>query len=126
MKLVYKFSFVALVAALLIGLVFLAHYLFAGGPRSRLAGFDRDMQHQYEQLKPGESRDNVIAVFGSPLRSKATFCLPSGHRGYEDSQARAMSSNAVTYDLWINGINWYYCVGFDEAGLLAFKAEGND
>ena len=126
MKSIPKYSLIVLAAVLLVAISFLAHYFFAGGLRSRLAGFSHEMQSKFDQVNPGDLRNDVVSSLGSPLRSQESFCLPSGHDGYEESLARAKSSNAVAYDLWVNGINWYYCIGFDGAGLVAFKAEGND
>ena len=114
------------VALLLVMSVVAAVCFLWGGPRSILAGFDKDMQTQYEQFELGTRREEVITKFGSPLRSKETFCLPSAEVSHKEALARAEKSNAVAYDLWLNGINWYYCLGFDEDALLAVKAEGND
>ena len=126
MKQYIKHSLIAIALVLLVGLAGLLGILLKGGPRSYLAGFDKGIQEQYERIDFGTPREEVITKLGSPLRSKETFCLPSGHKGYKESLTRANNSNAVSYDLWLNGMNWYYCIGGDESGLLVIKAEGHD
>ncbi len=51
--------------------------------------------------------------------------MPPGHPGFEESLAIAEGSKAIVFCLWTNGINWYYCIGFDEKNQLVTKAEGN-
>jgi hypothetical protein len=113
------------VSLLLIGMLIVAFALMRGGPRSILAGFDRNMQGEYEQFEFGTSQEDILAVLGPPMREEREFCLPPGHKGFNESLAAAQESTAVVFCLWRNGINWYYCLGFDESRQLVVKAEGN-
>ncbi len=126
MKAQSKYIVIAIGSLLFVGIAIASYHLVKGGPKSVILGFDKNMQSRYEQFPIGTQRKEVINTLGSPLWSKDEFCLPSGHRGYEDSLALAKTSNAIKYDVWRNGVNWFYCIGFDEDGLLAVKAEGND
>lgn len=97
---------------------------FLRGPRSMFFGFDRGMQGRYEDFSIGSSRDAAIESLGAPLSKSATFRLPQ-RKGFERYFDEAERSNAVDYLLWINGGNWYYCIGFDAAGKAVVKGEGH-
>lgn len=57
-------------------------------------------------------------------QTRAGFCLPQKH-GFEEQFEAASRSSAVEYLLWINGMNWYYCIGFDAEGKVVVKGEGH-
>ena len=93
------------------------------GPRSHLAGFDRARHRTYEAISIGSSKGAALQGLGEPLRQERTFCLPQRH-GFEEQFEAAERSSAVEYALWHNGINWYYCIGFDSHGKVVIKGEG--
>ncbi|MBN2211827.1 MAG: hypothetical protein JW709_10575 [Sedimentisphaerales bacterium] len=127
MKPAIKYPLTVFVILVIVGGMTAIYFLFKGGPRSILAGFDKEMQRQYEQFAIGTPRKDVITLWEPPLRSSDTPCPPTGPtEGYQNAIDRARQSPAVNYDLWLNGVNWYYCLGFDEHNLLAFKTEGHD
>ncbi len=97
---------------------------FLRGPRSIFAGFDRHYQREYEFITPGTTRDKTIAILGEPIKRSDSFCLPQKH-GFEVYYDAAERSNAVEYLLWINGMNWYYCIGFDASGRAVVMGEGH-
>jgi len=93
-------------------------------PRSFFAGFDRSLQRNYEQVALGSSKGSAIDSLGEPHAESETFSLPQ-KQGFEHYFDAAERSNAVEYVLWINGMNWYYCIGFDESGSAVIKGEGH-
>lgn len=94
------------------------------GPRGILGGFDRGMHARYEKITVGESKKSVVDAIGEPQDKSDVFNLPQRH-GFEQLFDAAEKSPAVEYYLWINGANWYYCIGFDSAGTVVIKGAGN-
>lgn len=94
------------------------------GPKAFWCGFDRSLQNTYEDLPRGLMRAEAIRLLGKPIKSSDTFCLPQSH-GFEDLFEAADKSGSKEYILWLNGMNWYYCLGFDAAGKMVIKAEGH-
>ncbi len=94
------------------------------GPRSFLAGFDRGMHARYEKICEGESKKLVVDALGEPRAKSNEFNLPQRH-GFEHLFDAAKKSPAVEYYQWINGMNWYYCIGFDSTGRVVIKGEGH-
>jgi hypothetical protein len=94
------------------------------GPRSFLAGFDRGMHARYGKISRGESKDLVFDALGEPRAKSDEFNLPQRH-GFEHLINAAEESPAVEYYQWINGMNWYYCIGFDSDGIVVIKGEGH-
>lgn len=115
-----------IITALIVVVVLLALLTaeFLRGPRSIFAGFDRQEQRGYERIATRTTKDEVIQILGEPIETQGTFCLPQ-RLGFEDLFEAAERSNAVEYLLWINGMNWYYCIGFDSSGRVAIKGEGH-
>jgi hypothetical protein len=94
------------------------------GPRSFVAGFDRGMHARYERISLGASQKLVVDALGEPRAKSDEFNLPQRH-GFEDLFDAAEKSQAVEYYQWTNGVNWYYCIGFDSAGMVVVKGEGH-
>src|SRR5262245_33326564 len=94
------------------------------GPRSVFAGFDRRMQRHYEAISIGSSKRTAIEALGEPRSKSKGFNLPQ-RQGFEHYFDAAERSTAVEYLLWSNGMNWYYCIGFDASGKAVVKGEGN-
>ncbi len=88
-----------------------------------LMGFDRSVHTQVHDLKAGAKKSSIVTLLGEPLKTDSVCCLPQ-RRGFEDEFSRAEKSNAVEFYLWRNGMNWYYCIGFDENDELVVKIEG--
>jgi hypothetical protein len=110
---------------LLVCSAFLALGLEIGrGPKSLCFGFNRSLHRAYEELPVGLLRAEAIRIFGKPIKSSDSFCLPQSH-GFEALFEAAEKSGSKEYLLWINGMNWYYCLGFDAAGRMVIKAEGH-
>ena len=94
------------------------------GPRSFIAGFDRGMHANYEKIPMGETKKSVVDALGEPWAKTDEFNLPQRH-GFEHHFEAAERSSAVEYYQWINGMNWYYCFGFDSSGAVVIKGEGH-
>ena len=94
------------------------------GPRNPLMGFSFAMQRQFASVQTGDTELQVVQKLGVPSKKGATFLLPQRH-GFESAFQKAEESNARMYYLWINGVNWFYCIGFDGAGKVAVKGEGH-
>jgi len=112
---------ILLTAALVVSLVV---YEVLRGPRSMFFGFDRCMQRHYEDIAIGSAKKTSIEILGSSWSKSDTFNLPQRH-GFEQYFEAAERSTAVEYLLWVNGGNWYYCIGFDASGTAVVKGEGN-
>ena len=112
---------ISLAALVLVG--FAVMEIFRG-PRSFLAGFDRGMHARYEKIYEGQSKRFVVDTLGEPQTKTDEFNLPQRH-GFEHLFDAAESSPAVEYYQWINGMNWYYCIGFDSSGAVVIKGEGS-
>ena len=115
---------IGLVALTAVIVVALGVYEVFRGPRGMLAGFDRGMQRDYEGISIGSSKGSAIEALGEPYSKSDTFNLPQ-RKGFEDYFDAAERSTAVEYLLWINGMNWYYCIGFDASGNAVVKGEGH-
>lgn len=112
---------ISLAAVMLVGLAVMEVFR---GPRSFLAGFDRGMHARYEKISEGETRRLVFNALGEPRAKSDEFNLPQRH-GFEHLFDAAVKSPAVEYYQWINGMNWYYCIGFDSNGIVVIKGEGH-
>lgn len=117
---------IALVALGLLGIVVLVFGAteILRGARSVFAGFDRGMQRSYEGISIGTNKRTTIGALGEPRVKSESFNLPQKH-GFEHLFDAAERSGAVEYYQWINGMNWYYCIGFDAAGEVVVKGEGH-
>lgn len=116
-----RFSLKTLIVAIL---VFAISLVFIPRGYNMLMGFDRSLHNKFKSLEIGTAREDVIATLGEPIATSADCCLPQ-RLGYESEFARATKSSAVKYYLWRNGMNWYYCLGFDESSKLVFVSEGH-
>jgi hypothetical protein len=112
---------ISLAAVMLVGLAVMEVFR---GPRSFFAGFDRDMYARYEKISEGDYKRPVFDALGEPRARSDGFNLPQRH-GFEHLFDAAAKSPAVEYGLWINGMNWYYCIGFDSNGIVVIKGEGH-
>ncbi|CAN5908829.1 hypothetical protein BH11VER1_BH11VER1_09170 [soil metagenome] len=112
---------ISLATVTLVGLVVMEVFR---GPRSILARFDRGMNARYEKISVGENKRSVFDALGEPRAKSDEFNLPQRH-GFEDLFDAAGKSSAVEYYQWINGMNWYYCIGFDPSGAVVIKGEGH-
>ena len=103
-------------------IVALLHFLI--GPRGILGGFDRGMDARYGKIMVGESKKSVVDALGEPLNKTDGFNLPQ-RLGFEDLFDAAEKSTAREYYQWMNGTNWYYCIGFDPDGIVVIKGGGH-
>ena len=97
---------------------------FLRGPRSIFAGFDRSAQRDYEMVLIGMSRHEVLLSLGEPRTKTDFFNLPQ-KKGFEHHFKEAEQAKGVIFYQWINGMNWYYCIGFDAEGKVVVKGEGH-
>ncbi|MCX6854424.1 MAG: hypothetical protein NTV80_05910 [Verrucomicrobia bacterium] len=97
---------------------------FARGPRSFIFGFKYGMDTRYEKISEGDSKRSVFDALGEPRTKSDVFNLPQRH-GFEHLFDVAEKSSAVEYYQWINGMNWYYCIGFDASGAVVIKGQGH-
>ena len=92
--------------------------------RDALMQFDRGAQCTFDTLPMGITLDDATARLGSdPIRDAPDCCLPQRH-AFESEFERAENSDAVHFYLYRNGINWYYCLGFDADGRLVVTGQG--
>ena len=115
---------IVLVVGAIAATIFLVGRETLRGPRSAFARFDHGMQTKYDAIRIGSQKTDVLAALGQPLRNEPRFCLPQQH-GFETLFEEAERSASTEYYLWINGINWYYCVGFERNGAVSMKGEGH-
>ena len=94
------------------------------GPRSVFSGFDRGVDARYQRIPISHDKRAVLSELGEPQKIGKELLLPQ-RRGFEVLFHQAEGSSAVEYYQWINGVNWYYCIGFDSAGRVAIKGEGH-
>ena len=108
---------------LAIGLVAL---LIALVPRCRdgLMNFDRGLHNALMRMEIGTHKTRIFEMLGEPYKSDVKCCLPQ-YLGFEDEFARANASGAVEFFTWINGMNHFYCIGFDEDGGMVIMVEGS-
>lgn len=89
-----------------------------------LMQFDGAAQRAFDTLPAGITLDDASARLGSdPIRDAPECCLPQRH-AFESEFERAENSDAVRFYLYRNGINWYYCLGFDSDGRLVVTGQG--
>lgn len=92
-------------------------------PRGLLV-LDRSIDREYRRLELGTSIEEVVDRLG-PARSKGENLLLPQEMGFEDAFQRAQNSEAIIFYLWMNGGNWFYCLGFDDEGKLVIKEQGH-
>ena len=93
--------------------------------RDALMQFDRAAQRAFDSLPMGITLDDAAARLGSDsIRDAPECCLPQRH-AFESEFERAEASTAVHFYLYQNGVNWYYCLGFDADGLLVVTGQGS-
>lgn len=92
-------------------------------PKSELAGFSRLQQYRFESLPLGAPKALVLERLGIPRSDTPTCNLPQ-RQGFEEAFRRAEASGATKFLLWLNGMNWFYCVGFDAQDRVVFTGEG--
>ena len=81
------------------------------------------MQVRFSGLVIGDSRTIAIDRLGPPMSSGSGFARQL--ETYTEELANSQKSGSVEYLVWRNGVNWYYCIGFDADGRIIFKAEGH-
>ena len=92
--------------------------------RDAVMQFDRVAQRSFDTLPTGISLGEASQRLGAePIRDAPECCLPQRH-AFESEFERAENSEAVHFYLFRNGINWYYCLGFDADGRLVVAGEG--
>lgn len=86
--------------------------------------FDVTVQNEFDSLPMGITlKDAQNRLRSSPIDQAKTCCLPQ-RNSFEAEFARAERSGAVKFYLFRNGINWYYCLGFDPDGRLVVTGQG--
>lgn len=118
---------VSLTLVILIGLVTLVRFADFDallGPQGIISGFDREIHSGYKGISLGESKESVLETLGDPRSKSDQFNLPQ-RQGFEHLFEGAENSHAVEYYQWINGMIWYYCIGFDSSGSVRIKGEGH-
>ena len=110
----------------MLAVLFVIALLLAVLPRGcdLVTHFDRGLHRRVQWLEVGTPRSEIFALLGEPLKTDVECCLPQ-KSGFENEFARAAKSRAGTYFLWSNGVNWYYCIGFDEDDKMVVLLEGS-
>jgi|694.fasta_scaffold59091_5 hypothetical protein len=115
-----NFKWLALLA--LMGAGWFFYWGILPGPRSPLTGYDKTMQLRYDQLALDILAKDVVTKLGQPCDTNITYCLP---QYFEPDIGKASNQSARVFYLWRNGINWYYCIGFDGEDRLIVKGQGH-
>ena len=117
-KIIIGISFAGFIV---LGFVMLEIFL---GPRGLFSEFDRSIHAKYQSISEGQDKKQVMNDLGKPFAKNSKFNLPQ-RQSFEHFFEAAEKSSAVEYYLWVNGSNWYYCVGFDATGAVITKGEGH-
>ncbi len=87
-------------------------------------GFNRNQDRQFKALRTGITDSEVFARMGAaPLWTNSEFTLGQYH-GNENEYAKTNGVDARVFYTWVNGLDWFYCAGFDPRGRLVVKGEG--
>ena len=92
-------------------------------PKGFLMGFNREIDTSFEKITLGTPIEEVVLILGTPSMTSELFLLPQ-RKGFEEEFDRAKASKASQYYQWINGKNWYYCIGVDEEFKVIVKTSG--
>ena len=92
-------------------------------PRSFWLGYEHKRQQKFEEIQVGDGKEEVIELLGPPYGMGPLFSREIAHRETEFSLAEL--NHCVEFIFWNNGSNWFYCIGFDENGIVVLKADGN-
>lgn len=82
------------------------------------------MHRNYASISEGMSKRNVVDALGEPRAKDNQFNL-EGMSSFEGFFDAAEDSSAVEYHQWANGMNWFYCIGFDARGNVVLMGEGH-
>ena len=82
------------------------------------------MDRAFNKLEAGFMRADVLEKMGrAPNLTNTTFTL--GQRnGYESEYAKTNGLKIALFYTWVNGIDHYYCVGFNDEDKLVVKGQG--
>lgn len=86
--------------------------------------FDRGVHNWVMRLEVGTHESEVLEFLGEPYKSDSQCCLPQYH-GFEEEFDRANKSGATRFHTWINGMNHFYCIGFDDDGRMIIIVQGH-
>ena len=75
---------------------------------------------RFTQVKPGQSREQVVALLGKPARKSEAFVLPQQEH-YEHLFREAAESRAVGFLYWDTGIDEVAVVGLSDDSRVVFK-----
>jgi|GEM_PF-1792478 len=89
-----------------------------------LMRFDRSTQLAFDTLPMGIKLDEAKKRLGSDSIREADLCCLPQRLGFEPEFERAVKSPASRFYLFRNGVNWYYCLGFDADGHLVVTGQG--
>ena len=88
-----------------------------------VTGFNPRLYRQYESIKQGMSRQEVVRRMGQPSNEAVEFRL-SQYEAFEKEYERAKQSSSEYYLFWYSGIDITYTVGFDSNDRVTIKACG--
>lgn len=113
-----------LVFVVLIGLLtFPAEFLLRGPKSIFWMGFQSRHHANFEKLRSGDSIKQAIRLLGKPIAEYKYF---PREIDYRENDFSADELKKCSYFLvWINGGNWFYCVGIDQNGRIVLKAGGH-
>ncbi len=87
-------------------------------------GFDRTLHRAFKALRNGTPAAEVFGRMRDlPIWTNSQFTLGQ-YEGNEKEYTKTNGVNAIVFYTWANGIDWFYCVGFSQDGLLVVKGEG--
>lgn len=87
-------------------------------------GFDRKQHRAFRSLRIGMERSEAFKrMVHIPIWTNHQFTLGQ-YEGNEKEYAKTNGIVAEVFYTWVNGVDWYYCVGFDRYGRLVVKGQG--
>jgi len=102
------------------------------GPGGCLSGYEKQQQQAFDSVEIGMDKSTILKKMGSPSREGDSFNPEryGGSGAFLDREVgfdfQLMRHQGVhSYIEWINGINWFYCIGFDKNGKVVIKGEGH-
>ena len=83
-------------------------------------GFGGRLAKAYAGIANGQSKEQVVASLGRPVRESESFQLPQ-REGFEANFVHAKASGASSFLYWDSGVDEVAVVGLNDQGRVVFK-----
>jgi len=88
-----------------------------------MIGWDSKLHRGFKKMQKGSMISLVEDAMGNPLRRSDYHLEDFPALNYDELVRESKSSMAVKFYYYENGINTLYILGFNNRGVLTFKAE---